>query len=126
MDYIYVLTEQQVWAIGGACAMMLFDMLSGLVAACINREFSSSKMRTGIWHKAVLLLVILLTLCIEVLSQHVAGLGFGGVTVYVACVAIIVMEVGSILENLRKAYPELDALGVMKVFERSDDAKGER
>lgn len=117
---IYTFTEQQVWAIAGAFILMLFDMVSGIIQAVMNREFRSSTMRTGLGHKAVLALIILLAICIEILSDHVAGLGFGGVTIYVVCVAIIIMEVASIMENLSKAYPELADLPVMKIFEHSD------
>lgn len=116
---IYTFTEQQVWAIAGAFILMLFDMVSGIIQAVMNREFRSSTMRTGLGHKAVLALIILLAICIEILSAHVAGLGFGGVTIYVVCVAII-MEVASIMENLCKAYPELADLPVMKIFEHAD------
>lgn len=117
---IYTFTEQQVWAIAGAFILMLFDMVSGIIQAVMNREFRSSTMRTGLGHKAVLALIILLAICIEILSAHVAGLGFGGVTIYVVCVAIIIMEVASIMENLCKAYPELADLPVMKIFEYAD------
>lgn len=117
---IYTFTEQQVWAIAGAFILMLFDMVSGIIQAVMNREFRSSTMRTGLGHKAVLALIILLAICIEILSSHVAGLGFGGVTIYVVCVAIIIMEVASIMENLCKAYPELADLPVMKIFEHAD------
>lgn len=117
---IYTFTEQQVWAIAGAFILMLFDMVSGIIQAVVNREFRSSTMRTGLGHKAVLALIILLAICIEILSAHVAGLGFGGVTIYVVCVAIIIMEVASIMENLCKAYPELADLPVMKIFEHAD------
>lgn len=117
---IYTFTEQQVWAIAGAFILMLFDMVSGIIQAVMNREFRSSTMRTGLGHKAVLALIILLAICIEILSAHVAGLGFGGATIYVVCVAIIIMEVASIMENLCKAYPELADLPVMKIFEHAD------
>lgn len=117
---IYTFTEQQVWAIAGAFILMLFDMVSGIIQAVMNREFRSSTMRTGLGHKAVLALIILLAICIEILSAHVAGLGFGGVTIYVVCVAIIIMEVASIMENLCKAYPDLADLPVMKIFEHAD------
>lgn len=117
---IYTFTEQQEWAIAGAFILMLFDMVSGIIQAVMNREFRSSTMRTGLGHKAVLALIILLAICIEILSAHVAGLGFGGVTIYVVCVAIIIMEVASIMENLCKAYPELADLPVMKIFEHAD------
>lgn len=120
LAHIYTFTEQQVWAIAGAFILMLFDMVSGIIQSVMNREFRSSTMRTGLSHKAVLALIILLAICIEILSAHVAGLGFGGVTIYVVCVAIIIMEVASIMENLCKAYPELADLPVMKIFEHAD------
>ena len=122
MDFtaIYTFTDQQIWAIAGAFLLMLFDMISGIISAIMNRQFKSSTMRTGLGHKAVLALIILLAMCIEILSVHVAGLGFGGVTVYVVCVAIIVMEVASILENLCKAYPDIASLPIMKIFEHAN------
>lgn len=57
---IYTFTEQQVWAIAGAFILMLFDMVSGIIQAVMNREFRSSTIRTGLGHKAVLALIILL------------------------------------------------------------------
>ena len=124
MEAIYTLTEQQVWAIAGAAFMMLFDLVSGFVAAVINKEVSSSKMREGLAHKMVLLLFIALSLAVEVLSLHVAD--FGCVTVYAVCVFIIVMEVASILENLCRAYPELRDTKLMRIFENEKiQEKGE-
>lgn len=126
MEAIYTLTEQQVWAIAGAAFMMLFDLVSGFVAAVINKEVSSSKMREGLAHKMVLLLFIALSLAVEVLSLHVADFGLGGVTVYAVCVFIIVMEVASILENLCRAYPELRDTKLMQIFENEKiQEKGE-
>lgn len=122
MEAIYVLTEQEIWAIAGAAFMMLFDLVSGFAAAVINKEVSSSKMREGLGHKMVLLLFIALALAVEVLSLHVADFGFGGVTVYAVCVFIIVMEVASILENLGRAYPELRNTKLMRIFEQTDKA----
>lgn len=117
---IYTFTEQQVWVIAGAFILMLFDMVSSIIQAVMNREFRSSTMRTVLGHKAVLTLIILLAICIEILSSHVAGLGFDGVSIYVVCLAIIIEEVASIMENLRKAYPELADLPIMKIFEHAD------
>ncbi len=124
MADIYTLTDQQAWAIAGAAFFMVFDIISGLAAAIINKEVSSSKMRVGLGHKMVLLLMIALALGIEVFSLHVSGLGFGGVTVAAVCAFIVVMEVASILENLRKAYPDIDGWKIMKIFENS--AAGEK
>ena len=48
------LTEAQSWAIGAAVAFMCMDMLTGFIGAVINKCVSSSKMREGIGHKALL------------------------------------------------------------------------
>ena len=103
MEAIYTFTEPQIWSIGGALLMMLFDMVTGIVQAIINHNFKSSTMRQGMGHKATLSLIILLSMCIEILGAHIAGLDFGGVTIYVVCIAIIGMEFASILENIKQA-----------------------
>lgn len=120
MEAIYTFTEPQIWSIGGALLMMLFDMVTGIVQAIINHNFKSSTMRQGMGHKATLSLIILLSMCIEILGAHIAGLDFGGVTVYVVCIAIIGMEFASILENIKQAYPELADAPIMKIFEHAD------
>lgn len=120
METIYTFTEPQVWAIGGAFLMMLFDMVTGIAQAIINCNFKSSTMRKGLGHKATLSLIILLSICIEILGTHIAGLNFGGVTIYVICITIIGMEFASILENIKRAYPELADAPIMKIFENAD------
>lgn len=117
MGAIYTFTEPQVWAIGGAFLMMLFDMVTGIAQAIFNCSFKSSTMRRGLCHKATLSLIIMLVICIEILSSHIVGLNFGGITIYVVCGAIIGMEFASILENLKQAYPELADTPIMKIFE---------
>lgn len=111
------LTEPQIWAIGLACALMLMDIVTGFTAAVINGTVSSSKMREGLGHKVLLLCVILLSIIIEVGTQHVVGLGLGGVTVTVVCAYIAVMEVASCMENICSAYPELRDTPLMRIFD---------
>lgn len=120
MGAIYTFTEQQIWAIGGAFLMMLIDMVTGIAKAIYNRSFKSSTMHRGLCHKATLSLIIMLVICIEILSSHIVGLNFGGITVYVVCIAIIGMEFASILENIKQAYPELADTPIMKIFEHAN------
>nr|UWI36993.1 MAG: holin family protein [Bacteriophage sp.] len=120
MGAIYTFTEQQIWAIGGAFLMMLIDMVTGIAQTIYNRSFKSSTMRRGLCHKATLSLIIMLVICIEILSSHIVGLNFGGITVYVVCIAIIGMEFASILENIKQAYPELADTPIMKIFEHAN------
>ena len=120
MGAIYTFTEQQIWAIGGAFLMMLIDMVTGIAQEIYNRSFKYSTMRRGLCHKATLSLIIMLVICIEILSSHIVGLNFGGITVYVVCIAIIGMEFASILENIKQAYPELADTPIMKIFEHAN------
>lgn len=120
MEAIYTFTEPQIWAIAGAFLMMLIDMVTGIAQAIFNCSFKSSTMRRGLCHKATLTLIIMLVICIEILSSHIAGLNFNGISVYVVCIAIIFMELASILENLKKAYPELADSPIMKIFEHAN------
>lgn len=120
---IITLGEPQVWAIGLAVAFMAMDIITGFTAACINCNVSSSKMRVGLGHKLLLMCLIALALLIEVAGEHIAGLGFGGVTTILVCGYIIVMEVSSCAENICSAYPELADTPVMRVFNHDGDEK---
>lgn len=116
--------EPQLWAIGLDCVMMLMDFITGFIGAVVRGDVSSSKMREGLGHKALLLCVIVLAVIIEAGAQHVAGLGFGGVTVTVVCAYIAVMEVASCLENVCAAYPELRDTPLMRVFKHDEHDEG--
>lgn len=65
-----------------------------------------------------------LSVILEAAYSHVAGLPFSGVTTVVVSGYAIVMEVGSILENAAKAYPELHDSPLYKIFE-DDGARKE-
>lgn len=115
-----ILNETSCWAVGLACVLMLMDVLTGFAGAAIRGEVSSAKMRVGLGHKVLLLCVIALSVIIEVGAQHVAGLGFGGVTVNIVCAYISVMEVASSLENVCAAYPELRDTPLMRLFQHDE------
>lgn len=123
-NIIIQLTEPQVWAISLACALMLMDIVTGFIGAVINGCVSSAKMREGLGHKALLLCVILLSIIIEAGTQHVEGLGLGGVTVTVVCGYIALTEVASCMENVCSAYPELRDTPLMRIFKH--DGGGDR
>ncbi len=110
------LSEAQVWAVGVACVMMVLDVLVGFVGSIMTGTFDSSKMRVGLGHKMLLLCIIFMAFVIETAGSHIAGLEFSGVTVVVVCVYIIVMEVGSVMENIAIAYPEIKDTPLFRVF----------
>lgn len=122
MESIIQLAEPEVWALGTAFATMLIDVVVGFSQSLITGSFSSSVMRIGLGHKFITICIMALSVILEAACSHVAGLPFSGVTTVVVSGYVIVMEVGSILENAAKAYPELRNSPLFRLFE--DEKKG--
>ena len=93
------------WLVMAWAACMVLDWLSGSAAAASRGEWASSVARDGIWHKAGMVVVVLVcALTDAVLAVAVAnlpGLGFevNGVVLPVVLVWYIFTELGSIAEN---------------------------
>lgn len=116
-----ILTEGECWAIMAGLALMALDVLAGLMSAVLTGTFASTKMREGLGHKAMLILVIALAVAIQGFSGHVAELGWSVPLIVPVCAYIVVMEVSSILENVAKAYPGLADTALFRLFDRGDD-----
>lgn len=83
-----------------------FDILFGLIQALANRNFESKIMRQGLFHKLGEILAYAFgVMCDSALPLVDIMIPFslaGAITIY-----IVVMEIGSILENISKISPEL-------------------
>lgn len=117
------LTEPQAWALAIAGVLMVLDVVSGLVKAFANKKYDSGKMRVGLVHKFTELVIIALAYVLEIACEHIAGLPFSGVTVVLTCTYIVLMEVGSIMENLVAAYPELADTPLAKLFSQKKEER---
>ena len=118
MDYL--LLEIDPTAVMIALALMGLDILLGLAGAVKNKDVQSSKMREGLWHKAGSIGLIVLAYVLDVAVDHVdLGVIFPGVVI--VCAYIILMEVGSCLENLVVLNPELRNNPIMKAFATRED-----
>lgn len=84
------------WQIITPIIFSLSDVLTGFIQAIINNELDSKKMRQGLLHKVLIIMLILLSF----VSDITFNLHF--ISRFV-CVYIIVMETISIFENLTKA-----------------------
>lgn len=115
------MTESQVWVIVIACLMMLFDVITGFTCAAINRNIMSSKMREGMFHKMMLIVIIAIAYTLGVGLQQVSGFTLNIPTTETVCVYIIVMEVTSIFENISDVWPEF---GESKIYEEFSDLIG--
>lgn len=91
------------WQIATPVIFSIADIVSGFIQAVINDNVQSKKMREGLLHKTLVLLVLILsfvasqTFNIEVISKFVS-------------IYIIIMETISIFENIKKAGVDFDKL----------------
>lgn len=105
------------WEIALPLILIFADILSGFIQSIINNDFSSSTMRRGLYHKALEILVIALGF----MFQFAFNAPFIALSVVIY---IVIMEVGSILENLKKAGLDLGPLG--KILKLADNGKFEK
>ena len=97
------------WQAGATLIFMVADIITGLIQAVINKNLDSQKMREGILRKALLILVVILSF----ISQYAFNIP---AISKVVCIYIIIMEVISIFENLKKAGVDLGKLGeILKI-----------
>ncbi len=81
-------------------------MITGLIKAFKEKAYTSSVMREGLFHKSGSIVCIVFATLVDY-AQTLVDIG---VTVPVAisvCAYIILMEIGSIIENLCKINPEI-------------------
>ena len=98
--------EQTIYWIVVAAAILL-DIITGLIKAFYTKTFSSSVMRQGLFHKLGELLAVAILYGAQIalpmigvdanLPLFPAGVGY-----------CVLMELGSIIENLRSFTPGLD------------------
>lgn len=91
----------------GVTVFILADILSGLLKALYNKEFKSSMMRDGLFHKAGEILVLGLLYLVEIESAAI-GLDSGLPLFKTGCGYVALMEIGSIIENLKAFTPGID------------------
>lgn len=113
---VVLLTDAQAWGIALACVMMVADVVVGFIVAVINEKLSSTKMRNGLLHKVLMLVLIFACLAIEIGVSHTGALPYDVPTCEVVCGYIIIMEFVSVLENIANGYPELRDSALFRLF----------
>ena len=96
--------------------MILLDVVVGVTLSFMKKSFSTEKMREGIYHKASLLMILLLGWLCDTAMIHVPELGLPQLIMFSCEVIIFLMELASILENLVKMNPELSDNPLLKYF----------
>lgn len=93
--------QNDVWAFILPLCLMLFDIITGYIQALIHKSVSSKKMREGLLHKFLNSCILFIS-CLFNLAFN-SKYFVTGVSIY-----ICVMEIVSILENLKKAGIKID------------------
>lgn len=84
------------WQIMTPVIFSMADIVTGLIQAIINKNLDSQKMRMGLLHKTLLIIIILLGFTLD----FTFNLNFVSRSI---CIFVISMEIVSIAENLKKA-----------------------
>ena len=112
------MTDSQQWAVVLACLMIVFDVLTGFLGACIRHDVSSTKMREGIGHKCLELVFIAISYILGAGLTHVSGMNISVPSTEVVCGYIVVMELASIIENVGKSWPEFSGTQLYGYFKK--------
>lgn len=84
---------------------ILLDLVTGITKGFMKKEFSSSVMREGLFHKLGSVLCIVFAILVDY-AQGIIDLGVTIPVVPAVCSYIILMEIGSIIENICLINPE--------------------
>jgi phage-related holin len=107
-------------AIAAVGVLIVLDVLTGFVGAALTRSISSQKMREGLLHKFMEIVLVVLA---DIIDGALLG-GFdilGGNPLLIAtCAYIALMEVSSILEIVGKYNPDLADGGILSIFEKKE------
>lgn len=84
------------WQIITPVLFSLADIVTGYIQAVINKNVDSQKMRVGLYHKVLIILVLFLSFILGIAFDIMSIPSF-------VCVYVVIMELISIIENLKKA-----------------------
>lgn len=102
--------------------MMFLDIISGVISAVINKNYSSEELRKGLGHKLGYIFVMCTVAIIQVaMFDDRFSVEFGFPLLDVVCGFIIFMEVTSIIENACLINPNLKEF-VGKYFNLEKDS----
>lgn len=117
-----VLTSSDLWFIGAALLLMAADVVAGFLTALVRHRVSSTKMREGLLHKTMLVLLIGVSAALQIAETH-TGYDFGVPCIAIMCGYISVMEISSIIENVAKGYPQFKQSRLYKTLTGGADRK---
>lgn len=96
-------------------AFILADFLTGMIKAFKEKTFNSSLMREGLFHKCGSILLVVFGVLVDCAQSYI-DIGVNVPITITVCSYIILMEVGSIIENLGKINPSIIPLKIREHF----------
>lgn len=114
-------------------AVMALDYVSGTIAAIKNRDWCSARAREGLWHKAGMVLAVLVSVITDVIlyiaTMYIPiGLEWPVLITPLVVSWYIITELGSILENAVKLDAPVPVwlVAALKTSAKIIDAAGEK
>ena len=104
------------------CAFIVLDFITGLVKAFSSGGFKSSVMRQGLFHKVGELLCVALGILIQYAEGYL-DLGINLPVAAAICTYIVLMEIGSAIENIGAINPDLVPTQLRKIIGIGGDGK---
>ena len=127
--FLSVVRDNQPAQVALCCVFVLIlcDWLFGIINAIQHQEFSSTKMREGLYHKAAEVGLLFVGVMVDGALLGGFDFGYSAPVFTTVCVYICAMEVGSLLEIFAKMNPDLQnspifaALDSVKLNAESED-----
>ena len=108
--YIYIITA----------AFIALDMITGLVKAFKKKEYTSSVMREGLFHKIGSVICVVFASLVD-FAQGYLDLGVSVPVTAAVCGYIVMMEIGSIIENVAIINPNILPKKMKSFFQKLSD-----
>lgn len=103
-------------------AFILLDLVTGLIKAFKEKNYSSTIMRQGLYHKSGSILCVLFGVLVDY-AQAYLDLGINIPITLSVCAYICLMEIGSIIENVCAINPEIMPEKLREYFQKLSNKK---
>ena len=103
--------------------LMLIDFATGFLNAIMKKQVSSSIMRSGLAHKGAYLLILAAGWIID-FESHSINLGFQAPVFIPLVIAISLIEITSIMENVTLINPGIANSPIFSIFSHANNPSG--
>lgn len=96
---------------------IVLDVVTGLLKAFKNKEYTSTTMRQGLYHKIGSILCIAFATLLDY-TQSILDIGLTIPILKGICIYIILMEITSIIENICSLNPDIMPEKITQYFKK--------